>query len=102
MNRKAKLVNTVETIYYTIDDLSGMAIKILSSLVKFSHNKITQPKEKKFVLRNSLLTDLFETNFRTIKIMSIVFFLFHFMNLCINDFIKYKEYINQNYLYSNF
>ena len=95
MNRIAKLVNKVETINYTIDDLSGIAIKILSSLVKFSHNKITQPKEKKFALRNSLLTDLFETNFRTIKIMSIVFFLLHFMKLCIDDYVKFKEYKSQ-------
>ena len=95
MHRKTKSVNQVETINYTIDDLSGMAISVLSRLVKFSHNKIIQPKEKKFALRNSLLTDLFETNFRTIKIMSIVFFLLHFMNLCIDDYIKYKEYISR-------
>ena len=99
MNRKAKLLNQVETINYIIDDLSGIAINILSSLVKFSHNKITQPKEKKFVLRNSLLTDLFETNFRTIKITSIVFFLLHFMKLCIDDYIKYKEYKSKLFLF---
>jgi hypothetical protein len=63
----------------------------LKSIFKLSHNKITAPKVKKFVLRNSLLTNLFETNFQVVKNVAVIFFIIHFLSLLVNDYVNYEK-----------